>query len=713
MNTSDTVGPIVEVRDHHGVPCLFIQGAPHSALMYYGPIGHGHGQKWHGEMRGAGIRLVSAPVNVKPMPDDPDTFDMSALDALFEAAVRTDPDVWVLPRVSISASEAWLAEHADDHMRHLNTGTGELYGGPGSSYLSFTSEAWRAHSVRGIRAVVRHAEERWGDHVLGYHLNAGDCGEWSYSWHGDGVSDFSKPQVHAFRAWLRQRYENDETRLREAWHAPNAGFETAAVPRDRTRARKGSPIYDPATDRHQVDYMTFHSEVVADTILLFCSEAKAELRDMQRQKLCAVFYGYYFCDIGYRIGFHNSGHHAFDKVLASDDVEVICGPFTYQERFPGGLCHSQPVEGSIQLRGKLLYSEEDTRTHLAKPTAGFGRCNTPAETKGVLRRNFAWTATRGTTQWWMDLTGEGWFSDPDILADLADMVRIDQATLETQRGSAAEVALIVSEESTRYERFDDALTDSWIARQLSELSAMGTPFDTFHASDLAALFGSDKGNAYRLVIFVNCPHVTPDQREAIRDHVAKDERTLLWVHAAGLLTDEEISPAAMAELTGIRVAISDMHWPLQVVAHLTGERVAYGTDQFLGPWLYADDPDVTVHGRVRGWTVKPEYWAPGLVAKDMDGWQSVWSAAPNVPAVLLQALARQAGVHLYTATGHMVCAGSGLLALHAGHPGCHTVRLARPATVTDAVTGDVVSEAATEFSVSMERGDTALWRLDA
>ena len=127
---------------------------------------------------------------------------------------------------------------------------------------------------------------------------------------------------------------------------------------------------------------------MAGAIDFFCGMAKSELRALGRTKVCGVFYGYYFWDAGWPGGYHNSGHHALARVLASPHVDLVVSPHSYQERSPGGMYHPQFAAGSLRLNGKLFYNEEDTGTY--KLPAGMDYCGPCPDLRtslGALRRN--------------------------------------------------------------------------------------------------------------------------------------------------------------------------------------------------------------------------------------------------------------------------------------------------------------------------------------
>jgi hypothetical protein len=227
------------------------------------------------------------------------------------------------------------------------------------------------------------------------------------------------------------------------------------------------------------------------------------------------------------------------------------------------------------------------------------------------------------------------------------------------------------------------------------------------------LFGGPEGDNYKLVFFMDCVFLSERQRRTIRELVAKKGRTLFWNYAAGLVTEKEISLEAMRAVTGFKAAWwENRNWPAKVYTLLTGERITYGTDAYIGPWLYGDDPEAEVLGRMRGKTDCRFVRAPGLLAKDCGEWRSVWSAAPTIQAPVLRALAARAGVHLYRRSGgDQVLAARNFLALHAAEDGAREIHLPRRATVTDAITGKLVAKNVSKFKVNLQCGDTGLWRL--
>ena len=697
----------VEVHEHNGSPALFVNGVPHTGLMFWiADVERPDGVACVAGFRDAGIHMVTANFALNGSIQDTGLYDFSRFDAQMASLLGADPGVLAMPRLDLTPSSAWLDQNSEERMVHFDM-AGRTPFTVGGDRASFSSRKWRTLMGPALRAFIHHAEERYGEHILGYHIGGGDCGEWSYIW-ADCLSDYSRPQLEAFRVWLKTRYLDDHARLQTAWQMPEVTFQTAELPLDRARPAGTWSILDPVKDRRIADYQAFHSETVANAILDFNGVARVALRELGRTKILTTFYGYHFWFSRFKCGYHNSGHHALQKILASPDVDVVCAPCNYQDRHPGGVFTSQLIAGSVRLHGKLFYNEDDTRTFMTAPDAGWGRCPDRASSIGVLRRNLIGTIASGGTEWWMD-QGIGWFNDADLLHDIAAQRRLVEDLLHGDRSPTAQVAVIVSQASSQYMRYDGALTDAALTAQLSELASMGACFDVLDASDLGAMFSRQDAKRYRLVVFLNCLYLSAAERQAIRETVARDGRTLVWVHAAGIITEDGLSTANMEDLTRIRTRLLDQPWSLEVVSAYTGDRIMYGATESVGPILAGDDPDATVHGWIRPHTYNlPE--APGLLEKDCGGWHSIWSAAPAMPATLLREIARRAGVHISSNGGDQVFTAPGLLAVHAASDGARMLVLPEPMTLTDAFTGEPIVAEDGKLTITMRRGDTRVWR---
>ena len=123
------------------------------------------------------------------------------------------------------------------------------------------------------------------------------------------------------------------------------------------------------------------------------------------------------------------------------------------------------------------------------------------------------------------------------------------------------------------------------------------------------------------------------------------------------------------------------------------------------PILYAPKPE----GRVLG--VMAANGRPGLVVKDFGSWRSVWVGAYTISAPILRGILRFAGVHIYDEAEDIVYANRSWLAVHFSDDGERTLRLPRPATVVDALTGEVLGRNVTVMRLKVRRGEMRIFRL--
>ena len=466
------------IQLHHGAPTLCINGQPDSGLMLY----HNNVERGHAEMADfarAGIDLITTGIGGTECWRQDGTLDTALIDARMEDILAANPRALVLNRLGLHPPRWWAEVHPDDMIVHFDPNLDAEVEAEWRS-PAFSSPRWREEMGVAMQAVIRYCEARYGEQMLGYHLCAGDCGEWSYAWRNYTQSDYSPAQRAAFRHWL--------------------GNPAAEIPRDWRRAPGASAWLDAEADELLRQYMAFHSQCVAEAIVHFSRLAKAQLRALGREKITAIFYGYHFTPPGNPSAFFNSGHHALATVLHSPDVDVLCAPYSYFQREAGGTYYSQLVTGSARLHGKLCYSEEDTVTHVVPPVPY--RYHSPDEhtTEQVLLRNVLGALRDGGTCWYMDWFGQNWYRDEQLMASIAATQRLARERLAGDNRSVAEIAVFVSERTVTRLRHDDQMINALTLEQLPALWRIGAPLDTFLLSDFAQVQALPQ---YRLLIVLD------------------------------------------------------------------------------------------------------------------------------------------------------------------------------------------------------------------
>ncbi len=692
------------VRMHHGAPALHLNGQPHPALMFF----FCRAADATDDVRSfaaAGISLFSGCFSPPSpiLPEQP--WDLDRVRRAFDAVIRGNPRVLILPRVGLGSfreTDAEGARYESERQLNRHPATAEMSRGRN---FSFSSEIWKQRGGEALAEFIRFCEREYGDHIIGYHLTAGFFGEWSYSW-VPALSDASEPQRRAFAAWLQRRYP-DQT----------IDPATVAVPLDRTRTTDQLCLFDPVQDRRTIDYLLFHSEAMASALVHFAQVAKATLRDLKRKKICGAFYGYSFKNMNRPANFCNPGHAALDLVLRSPDVDFVCAPYAYTGRETGNMYQAQLCAATLRLHGKLYLCEEDTFTFRAKRESNRHVCVTRGDTVHVFRRNLLGILRDNGGAWYMDCGGngplvpdgqvDGWYRDEELMRNFAAMQRLATRVLQgPDRTTDAQVALILSDEGVAHLRHDEALPDALLVRQWLELGKLGAPFDCYRSEDLPRLMEQNWAKNYRLIIFLSAFALPAPLRALIDAQLKRDGRTLLFVYAPGLITPAGFSTEAMRALTGLQLSIRRDSEHLLASCTLTGERILYGTERMINPILSGADPAAEVYGTFLN------SGDPAVLRRDFGTWRSVWSGAPAVPASVLRHLAREAGVHLFSAAGDQVLTLRGYLAIHAASAGDRMIPLRRRADVFDAFTGESVAKGAGEIRTQLGFGETKVWRLD-
>lgn len=650
---------VAEVREYGSMPAVWINGKPSNGLMH-----------WNRYMkpedvavfRKAGVHLYSfmgTPEMPNPQGGDVNygeaftaavpVLSPEMIDRTMEMIVANDPEAQVLLRVRMVTPDWFRKAHADEMVRIYDAACGKYEvtdcAGP-------SGKAWRALMESSLRRVIRHCEEKWGDHIFGYHPGLGSCAENSYDW-GCSVADYSPSHLARFGG-----------------EAPDPSVFVAQGTRDRRR------LLDPVEEAEAIRFRRFQSEEMADCVLFLARTTKDELAKAGRKKICGVFYGYFFFwpNGGEVLG---CGHYALQRVLSSPDIDMVSGPFDYSVRGPGGAAMPQAVPGSIALHGKLYYGEEDTRTHLAQKDA-YCVSKDVGTTRDLLWRNFINVFAEGGTTWWMDLFGQGWFRDP-WYADEIEKCRAFMDAHFANRASCAQVAVFVSERSTDAERLAPLmLSNETCSPTMTEVAAIGAPMDVFLLEDLPLLDKKGKLAQYRLAVLPTAHAIDEQTREAVKNLLCRDGRTVVFTGFPGYIRSKDQGAACVKDLTGIAVTEvtgnSMARGAFTVEAFPDGRRIMWGSERDSLPWLVVSDPAAEetgwfVHGAMQ---CNPKVGhGAALAVRKFPAWRSVLCTVPGIPSELLRKFAEEAGVHVYSRHGDQVFAGDGWFAVAAKMPGKH------------------------------------------
>jgi len=636
----------------------------------------------------AGVHIQSFSIDM-PWPKPGEEPNWRGVDDPIDLTLANDPEALLLPRFGCGPPGWWLQEHPSEQMRFSDGATVSW---------SMASELWRAEFPEHLRALVRHCEEKYGDHMLGYHPCGQHTGEWFYerSWE-PVLSDFSEPMSAGFRAWAAERYGTDEA-LRAAWADPGATLAGVAVPSAEEQQQTTLGLFrDPARERRVIDYFEYKQLAMEEPLEQMARVIKDETRG---QKLVVFFYGYLFDMHGTPMGPQSSGHLAMERMLRCPDVDILTSPISYLDRELGGAgLFMSPVD-SVRAAGKLWLNEDDTRTYLTPEDSGYGRVDTPEGSHWVHQRNFAQLLPRRLACWYMDLGGIGWLDGQDLWDNIARLREAYEDRLPTPATFAPEVAVIVDEVSPYYTKCTSALHSPLVYQMRSQMARLGAPVRIHLLSDLEA----GRVPSAKAYLFLNCFRLSDGQRQAIAR--VTTGRAAIWFYGGGFLGDGAASATAAGEL---EERMSDaVGLPLRRIGSQPGtSRLAegdgsIGTDLTLEPcWAVDEGAGTEVIARYADGSIAAAWGETGEGLRAYIG-------ALHCPAGVLRPLLRRAGVHLYATTDDVVLADDRFLGLAATSAGVKRIRLPRQATVTDLLSGEVLGEGIDRFELTMALGETRL-----
>jgi hypothetical protein len=129
-----------------------------------------------------------------------------------------------------------------------------------------------------------------------------------------------------------------------------------------------------------------------------------------------------------------------------------------------------------------------------------------------------------------------------------------------------------------------------------------------------------------------------------------------------------------------------------------------GGSRTMSPLFWVDcegDPDIAVLGKGKVLN------KPAFAMKQMDGWTSVYCAAPSIPGALLRALGHMCSSHVFIETDDMLHSSKELLVLCAKNAGRKTITLPQNAEIiVDLVSGKTLGSDTNRVFLELRQFET-------
>jgi hypothetical protein len=677
--------------------------------------------------------------------DGADDYDYRITEQHIDRLVRTYSKVKLILFVGIASGVPyrWAKAHTDQ--------LAVTHRGDPINMPCMASALWRRDFDGALQRYVEYFENGpYRDNILGYnpHRNANEWFAYDMTRRGSAEGtylDYNPLMAEQFRGWLREVYGNDVERLREAWRDKAVTFDDAAIPTPAQRRGVFSESMFSAEGpdgRRAADWYLCYNQANADDAIACCRAIK---QVVGRRKLVGVMHGY--ADVGSMSSVPAEfGHLAADRIANSEHIDFVHGPHAYYNRDPADGFHiSRFATAHLQRRKCLVIDQFDFGTHLVPGDDG-----APSEEHAVnqIMRGVGHNLQSHGTLYWYE-GGPGTYSNPHGPCEWG-LMHYDHPTYqdlivqtkklfdENQKqahANVAETALILSpgsvaELALRHSKAAASLFSGYF--RSIQMSRLGAPFDEYLLEDFGVI-----DRPYKLYIFAGCFRVDESTRRQIHERLAADEATAVWVGPAGYINGAgTASHDATEALTGMRVRrehdtpdgllqvdITDDGHAL-TAGLAPGER-SFGnvvdaadlrrrggflgcTDDYrLRPAISVDDADARPLGRLRG------FGSVGLAEKQMDGWRSVYAAAPMPPAALLRSALTTAGGHVYSEAGDLIYANAGFVCITSRGEGTRRIQLPQQQNLSDAMTGESVGRSVRTLTLEMPYGQTRLLRREA
>ncbi len=606
-------------------------------------------------------------------------YDFSALDRQIEMFEKYAPDAYFLLNIHLD-SPAWYLEkypELPNSFTHLSQ--------------VCTSEKWLTDTGNYLEAIIKYAEEKYNDKIVGYFMLGGHTTEW--------FSDYDYQEANDIKSEAYKKYRNDEN---------------AVIPaRCELEMDEHIGFLDPAKDGEIIEYQKFHNKIISDTVLYFASRAQKVLN---HNKLVGLFYGYILELLDERLW--NAGHLDIDRVYRSKDIDFLATPSSYQFRDykdPGAymlMCDT------LEKDGKFYFISFDLMTYavnhvyeekkkvdpndefvvaldLLKPM----RHNrddilkNPLEVSNVMRREFMQRMARRSGHWWFDMMG-GWFKDEKVMEEITNLISVSNKLMDVPRTSASEIAVFVSCESLYYVNKMSHLNTELICNQRGALGKLGTPYDIFSLNDIDTLDMSQ----YKLVVFLDAFCLTEKQRKTV-NALKKNNRTLLFMSACDIISDKGYF-------------VSDMEKMLEMKMENIGgdeteivcENVSYGYKASKNfAFSSGDGVCVGKYGKSG---------KPALIKNQKDGYTVIFSGLGNMHQDVLREIAREAGVHIYTEDSTAVFANSAFVGIYKPFGDFCDLKMKKDGIYEDIFTGKKFETTDKVLHISLAESGAFMFRVD-
>ncbi len=709
MNNAKPIN--AEVRNYKGKPTIFINGEPHSPMIYSLTDQPG-GRLSTDEVPQLNIKLF-ADLGVKlfqldlPMDEiwmESGEISLDRAKQQVNGVLEVCPDAAIFFRLHVNAPKWWIKKYPEENVKYDKYDAKPdpesakrqiIYHDAGlAERFSLASKKWLNSSTEIVEKFCEEfSKTEEGNHLAGIQVACGIYGEWHYWGFMHWEPDMSEPMRLHFSEWLKIKYGNEEN-LRKAWNDSKVTFESVTVPTTEERDKTSGAVFrDPVKDQKVIDYYTCQHELVKDDVLHFCKLVK---ETWKRPIITGAFYGYFF-SVFNRLA--AGSQLDLEPVLKSKYIDYLCGPQAYEPEayLAGEPYRSRSLITSVLLNGKLWLDEMDQQPRRILPY-GHKDADDPkydyylSENVSIITRNTMFTHSKGMGLWFYDFGPAcmythperagfpnycltGFWDHPRYLESIKELKNIFDKKLHEEYKTEADV-LFVYDTKSQYHIKSVGLGDPVSAQIIDWMTLnafyAGVIFDPVHISDLNKI----NFEQYKMVVFGNTFVMDDETKKLIKTKIANGNRHILWIYAPAYSNAKTLSEKFVSDVTGIDLKPTKCESIPEIeINNDIGSFTNPKPDGICAPLFSISDKEAEIFGKyihdnsnAFGKKVFPNHtsWFSGLPLTDYN---------------LLKFLFKSASVNVYNDDKDIFYGGNGIITMHTKSGGNKSIKLKNGKTV--------------------------------
>ena len=679
-----------EIRTVDGVSRLFVDGQPAVPVVYKGKHAFSDGtpaETFAGKaVQGAGVRLMVKEIRLGWTPGyrgfwTKDGFDLKGCVREIKDAMRiADQSLFIVAVGCTAYPEFTIDEHPEETWRRADGSVVEGTAGSCTAYkamgvtvaggrtwpwVSYASRVWREAIKDKIRLLVAELKAQGLDkRIVGIQT-------WGYH---DGqftapIADYSRPAQEEYKVFLS---EPGHSATNYNWFVKQIGF------------------------RAQEEFArAFKQAMGKPTIAIRWCQSPLSGRAI--------------------------GAYDLTSFIRSDAVDVLVAQPSYTMRRPGFTGGSRLPSASFHLNRKMYWDEFDLRTYGAlemwastgvPSMKGLGVSDDFQMWQTVYRKH-AGTMIAQRMGWWLFDMGGGWFSPPEIAADIGNVTSFYQMLNSTApSGWRPDVAVVVDEAGFRAWMAPGAVirrsSDIIFPVQSTLFGSSGVPYDVYLADDF--MRSPKLADRYRMIVLGAFLKFDEPRKELVR-HLAADGRTIVFLAESGIYggvdaTGCDVKHSWTEKDHRIKAAEG-------VLEHVQGIGEVLDKRNSIDASLKYKRRMHVVDGEgVRVWARYVSDNLPAIAERhDADCRRIFVGEAGGVTPQLFNRFARDAGAYVGTRVGIQLDMNGDFVSLHCIRPGPCDFRLPFPCRIVNLKNGVEEKSDGGVVHLNLTAGETCWFRL--